>query len=164
MINLLPSRTLIKKCKKILRYYHFQLIKERSGIVRKIRKQALKQLEHQICVLSKERYIEDIVLGIANKKAEIISQIYTYEELGILETCSYPHFDGTKYISSVPEKYFIPEEECIHWANFFSDGQTSRAGSQRYVEVLAMVFPEAEQYELRMMQNNKLKRKNRRQT
>ena len=156
-MNLLKNKKLINKCKKVISYYRLCNFKERRGGVRRLRKQALKNIEKQVTSLIKQNYCEDIVLGILNKKSEIISQTSTEEGFCHLIPCSYPYFNGTAYVQSVPEEYYIPEEECVHWANFFACGQRSEAGRIRYDEVLALVFSDSDEYDINEMKMNNLK-------
>ena len=156
-MSLFYCQKIVKKCKKTLLYYHLRVFTERNKGVRKLRRQALKLLSSQARALARANFIEEIVLGVVTKKAEIIMQIYTEEAFAQLLACSYPRFDGTKYESSVSDEYYIPEEECVHWANFFEEGLQSSAGNARYNEVLALAFPEKEWLEVQKIKKNHLK-------
>ena len=157
MNSLLAHKQTAKKCKKILRKYYFRALTTRYRGLRQMRMRALRLLSKQLKALSRQRFHESIVLGIAEKKAEIIVQITTDQEFGELLACNYPRFDGTRYVSSVQPHLFIPEEECVHWANFFSSGCTSVEGSQRYDLVLMAAFPDADTAFLDRLRENKLR-------
>lgn len=157
MDSLFAHNQTTKKYKKILRRYYFRALRARYSWLRQMRIRALRLLSKQLRSLVWQGFCPDIVLGIAEKKAEIITRITTDQEFGELLACSYPRFDGTRYVPSVQAHIFVPEEECVHWANFFSSGCTSAEGSQRYDLVLMAAFPDADAEFREKLRKNKLR-------
>ena len=158
MISLFSHQQTAKKCKKMLKKYRFQAFGTRGRNLRQLRIRALRLLSQQIQSLARQGFCEEIVLGITEKKAEIILNITSDQDFGLLWACSYPHFNGVQYEPSVPEHLFIPEEECVHWANFFDSSCTSREGEERYAAVLVAAFPDADEGEIEYLRKNRLRR------
>ena len=157
MNGLFAHKQITKKYKKILRKYYFIALRTKYRGLRQMRMRALRLLSKQLKSLTWQGFYSGIVLGIAEKKADIITMITTDQEFGELLACSYPRFDGTRYVPSVQPHIFVPEEECVHWANFFSSGCASAEGSQRYDLVLRAAFPDADDEFIEKLRKNKLR-------
>lgn len=153
------NKQLLKECRKIIRQNRRNGIGTVNIAIHQMRKQAFKNLEKQMLSLIKQHYHERIVLGIVSAKSEIIACTCNEEGFCHLIPCSYPYFNGSAYVPSVPEDFYIPEEECVHWASFFASGQRSEAGMKRYDELLALVFDDYDEDDIEEIKKRKLKKR-----
>ena len=110
-----------------------------SDKVRKLRLNALKQLQSYLNYYKKLGYMDILLNAIAEKKGKMILQVSSKTEIDKLLKPRCPHFDGSKF---VPDKYHVPEEELICWSETSLKAPLNHNGFKRYAELFKQVFPD----------------------
>ena len=136
------TETLIKECRKTIEQYREEILKSKDAYLLNMRIKALDRLNKNVQELAKDGFGSKIVLGIARKKADVISRIVCDSEIELLALDSCPRYDGEKYVAGVPKEYFIPEEEIVYWIALSTLRILSKEENARLLEVSAMVYRE----------------------
>lgn len=110
-----------------------------SDKIRKLRLDAFDVLKSRLAFYKDRGYMESLLCAIARKKAEMILETTTKTEMEKVMSLRPPHFDGNKFI---PDKYAVPEEEMISWAETSYLAPLNEAGFQRYMELVKQILPE----------------------
>ena len=132
----------IKECRKIIQQYREERLKSKDSYILNLRLKALNRLNKNVRALAEDGFDIRIVLGITRKKTEIISHIVCDSEAEILALDSCPRYDGEKYVSGVPEEYFVPEEEIVHWTTLSTLRILNKEENLRFNEVMSVIDPE----------------------
>lgn len=123
----------------LIPFYAEIIAAECTDQVRRIRFSALREVQRHLVHYQRLGIVPGLLCAIARKKGEIIWGITTKAEM---ERVAYPHvpyYDGNKFI---PDKYCIPVEEMICWSETSLRAPLNEAGSKRYMELFAQIFPE----------------------
>ena len=107
--------------------------------VRALRFQAIKQLQDRLAYYKSLGYMEQLLCAIARKKAEMIMKVTTKTEMDKVMSTQPPTFDGNKFL---PDRYNVPEEEIILWAETSLQAPLNLMGFARYKELFEMLFPD----------------------
>ncbi len=80
---------------------------------------------------------EDLVDTTMEKKARLILNAKTLEEVDRAADPPKPHYTGGEWID---DPLSVPEEELVIWSRTSLKGPLTRAGQQRYLSVFKKVF------------------------
>lgn len=103
-----------------------------------LRFKAIKQLSSRLASYKKLGYMEKLLCAIARKKAGMIMSASSKTEIEKVMSTRPPYFDGNKF---VPDRYNVPEEEMILWAETSLRAPLNEAGFKRYKELFEQTFP-----------------------
>ncbi len=107
--------------------------------VRELRFNAIRQLQSRLVFYKELGYMESLLCSIARKRAEMIMRTTSKIEMEKVMRVQCPHYDGNKF---VPDRYNVPEEEMISWAETSLKAPLNDIGYRRYAELFRQIFPE----------------------
>ncbi len=110
-----------------------------SDKVRSLRLDAFGTLKARLAFYKERGYMDSLLCAIARKKAAMILETSTKTEMEKVMSLRPPHFDGNRFI---PDKYGVPEEEMISWAETSFMAPLNPDGFKRYMELVKQILPE----------------------
>lgn len=135
------TEQIIKECRKIVYEARDEISNGKDVYLLNLRLKALDRMNRDVQNLAKCGFGEKIVLGIARKKAALIMRLVCDSEADLILSEPCPRYDGEKYVSGVPEEYFVPEEEIVYWTTLSTLRVLGGEENRRLAEVSAMIFP-----------------------
>ena len=101
---------------------------------------ALRKIIGRANLYRKDGFLEDIICGFVQKKADMILHATRKGELNEITKPAKPYYDGNEIRSS--SQYDTEEEEMILWSITSFAGPLVLAGNERYKKLFCKLLPE----------------------